>query len=291
MTHARHMRAEIASQPETWRQAIAQAGSGVPLPAAGEPVLFVGCGTSYYVGAAYARLRTSLGQGPTRAAIPAEIPYVDDAETVVVLSRSGTTRDVIDVARSRIGRRVIGIVATPGTPLLDECDDVIMMEYADEVAVVQTRFPTTVLTLLRTALGDEVEHLVADATTALTRALSPAAPEHVVFLGSGFALGLAHEAALKCLESSGRWAEAYPVAEYQHGPISAAGPGTVVWPLVPVPPLLADAIEATGATLLTPTLDPQAELVAAQRMAVEMAAEVGREPDVPPHLTRSVQAT
>ncbi|ALE04807.1 hypothetical protein AL755_03750 (plasmid) [Arthrobacter sp. ERGS1:01] len=281
---------EIFSQPQTWQQAINQAAAGTALPEAGTPVLFIGCGTSYYVGEAYARLRNQLGLGRTRAVVPSEIPYIEDDETVIVLSRSGTTTDVIDAARNlKATHQVIGLVGTPESPLIDACTEVVMLDYADEVSIVQTRFASTAFTLLRASLVPDLGHLVTEAEQALTRTLPTPAPEHVVFLGTGFSLGLAHEAALKCLESSGRWAEAYAVMEYQHGPISAAGPGTIVWPLVPLDAAIADAIRQTGATVVDPEWDPQAELVAIHRMAVAMAKAAGRNPDVPPFLSRSVQ--
>lgn len=281
---------EIASQPQMWRRAIAQAAAGTALPVNGAPVLFVGCGTSYHIGQAYGRLRTAHGLGRTRAGIPAELPEVDADETIIVLSRSGTTGDVITSAQAlRRSHHVIGIIGTPSSPLVDTCHEVVMLDYADESSVVQTRFATTALTLLRASLGADCSHLVAHAERALLRPVPAPVPDHVVFLGTGFSLGLAAEAALKCLESSGRWAEAYPIMEYQHGPISAAGPGTLVWPLVPIPGALADAIRETGATVCEPTLDPQAELVAVHRLAVAMAAAAGRDPDRPLHLSRSVQ--
>ena len=68
---------EIASQPEVWRRAAAVAGSeaGV-LPAAGERVAIVGCGTSLFMAEAWAAARELAGQGetdaftPTRSAAP-----------------------------------------------------------------------------------------------------------------------------------------------------------------------------------------------------------------------------
>lgn len=289
-TFAERTLEEIFSQPRTWRRAI-DAASGAPLPKPGERVLFLGCGTSYYVGESYAAVRNALGAGRTRAAVPAELSYVEDDEVVVVLSRSGTTGDVIEAAtRLRGTHRVIGIIGTPDSPLVSACDDVVLLDWADEVSVVQTRFATTAFTLLRASLVPDLHHLVEDAASALERPLPPI-PDHVVFLGHGLSFGLAHEAALKCLESSGRWAEAYAVMEYQHGPISAAAaPNTVVWPLSPIPAAIVDAIRATGAFVVEPDLDPQAELVVVHRMAVEMARAEGRDPDVPPFLSRSVLA-
>ncbi len=282
---------EIGTQPQMWRQAIAQSQAGTALPPAGTPVLFLGCGTSYYIGLAYAKLRNELDLGRTRAAVPSELDRVEPDETVVVLSRSGTTGDVLAAASQlRERHRVVGIIGEPGTPLVSLCHDVVLLDYADEVSVVQTRFATTAFMLLRASLTTtDVNDLPAQAERALERSVPSPVPAHVVFLGTGFSLGLAHEAALKCLESSGRWVEAYAVREYQHGPISAAGPGTLVWPLVPLPDSVSAGVLETGATLVTPELDPQAELVAVHLLAVAMARDAGRDPDVPPFLSRAVE--
>jgi glucosamine 6-phosphate synthetase-like amidotransferase/phosphosugar isomerase protein len=51
--------------------------------------------------------------------------------------------------------------------------------------------------------------------------------------------------------------------------------------------VLADA-SATGATIAGEGLDPMAELVLIQRMAVDLAEAHGLDPDRPKHLSRSV---
>ena len=74
----------------------------------------------------------------------------------------------------------------------------------------------------------------------------------------------------------------------RHGPISAAGRGTLVWAIGPVDPgVLADAAD-TGATIVNGGSDPMSELVLIQRMAVGLAEAHGLDPDHPKHLTRSV---
>ena len=51
---------------------------------------------------------------------------------------------------------------------------------------------------------------------------------------------------------------------------------------------MAEAIAGTGARLVVGTLDPMAEVVRAQRVALELAARAGRDADRPHHLSRSV---
>ena len=76
--------------------------------------------------------------------------------------------------------------------------------------------------------------------------------------------------------------------EYRHGPISAASPATLVWAIGAVDPgVLADAAQ-TGATVVGEGLDPMAELILIQRMAVELAEARGLDPDRPKYLARSV---
>ena len=157
----------------------------------------------------------------------------------------------------------------------------------------QTRFATTGLSLLRRSLGEDLTAAAKDGEEALTAPLPVegaafAELRHVVFLGDKWSAALCQEAALKIREAAGFWTEAYPLFEYQHGPISCAGPQSLVWAFCDVPDWVAADIEATGARLEVGRLDPQAELVRVHRLAVELALREGRDPDRPPHLSRSV---
>lgn len=285
---------ELTSQPDMWAHALTLPEEEVGLlPAAGERAVIVGCGTSYYIGLAYASMRNRAGLGRTRAAVPAELDWLDDDEHIVLLSRSGTTGDVVDLARKyRDTRRVTAILGDTHTPLADLCDRVVALAFADERSVVQTRFATTALTCLRRSIGHAPVSLVDDARRALSLPLpvDPTRVKHVVFLGQGFSVGLAQEAALKLRESAGAWTEAYPVREYLHGPISCAGPDSLIWALDGLPDDIDSAVRATGATTYTNDLDPQASLVLAHRLALAMARHAHRDPDTPPYLNRSVIA-
>ncbi|WP_208292742.1 SIS domain-containing protein [Naumannella halotolerans] len=112
--------------------------------------------------------------------------------------------------------------------------------------------------------------------------------EQTTFLGTGWTIGLAHEAALKNREASQSWTESYPAMDYRHGPIAIAAPNRVVWAFGPLPEGLAEQIETTGAGAVEPAIDPLASLVLAQRVALERALARGLDPDHPRSLTRSV---
>jgi fructoselysine-6-P-deglycase FrlB-like protein len=283
---------EIASQPALWRKA-ASVASGVAglLPAPGEPAAAIGCGTSLHVARAYAALREERNLGTTDAVTASELSPHRSYGRVVAISRSGTTTEVLrTLERLRGSIATVAVTAVPGSPIASTADDTIVLDFANEQSVVQTRFATTALAVLREHIGDRLEAAIVDGEAALTEAL-PAEPtefKQFVFLGQGWTVGLADEAALKLREAASAWTEAYPAMEYRHGPISAAGRGTLVWAIGPVDPgVLADAAD-TGATIVNGGSDPMAELVLIQRMAVGLAEAHGLDPDHPKHLTRSV---
>jgi fructoselysine-6-P-deglycase FrlB-like protein len=118
-----------------------------------------------------------------------------------------------------------------------------------------------------------------------------AAAEQSTFLGRGWTVGLAHEAALKFRETSSSWAESYPAMDYRHGPISVAAPDRTVWMFGEPPAGLAEDVAATGATWVSDDRDPLVQLITAQRVAVAQALALGLNPDTPRNLTRSVVLT
>ena len=283
---------EIGTQPSLWRRA-AGLDAGV-LPRPGLDVCVIGCGTSLYMAQAWAALREARGHGRTDAFAASEVPAGRAYDVVVALSRSGTTTEVVHalsrvggartVARHR-GRRTRRSPTRPTTSSL--------LDFADERSVVQTRFATTALTLLRAHEGVDVEAAADDAERALDLPLpvAPGEADRWAFLGRGWTVGLAHEAALKLREAAQAWTESYPVFEYRHGPISIAGPGAAVWFLGAPADGVRESVVAAGGTAVAPDLDPLASLVLAQRTAVALAEAAGLDPDNPRNLTRSVVLT
>ncbi|MEU3901471.1 sugar isomerase [Streptomyces sp. NPDC045251] len=283
---------ELNSQPECWTRAAAEAARhAAALPAAGERVAIVGCGTSYFMAQSAAALREDAGQGETDAFAASEFPRGRAYDRVVALTRSGTTTEVLELLAALKGStRTVALTADPATPVMAAADDVVVLDFADERSVVQTRFATTALTLLRTHLGLHSDTVVTDARTALAAELPEGLVERTqfTFLGRGWTVGLANEAGLKMREASLSWTEAYPAMEYRHGPISISTAGTATWMFGEAPEGLAEQVRDTGAMWVPGDLDPLAELVRAQRLAVAVAASRGLDPDRPRHLTRSV---
>ncbi|MCX5097034.1 SIS domain-containing protein [Streptomyces sp. NBC_00365] len=290
---------EIATQPDCWRQAVALARqpdgpASASLPRPGERVAVVGCGTSWFIAQAYAALRESGGHGETDAFPASEMPAGRAYDRVVALTRSGTTTEVLELLRRLRGRTpMTAVTAVPQAPVTGLADAVVLLDFADETSVVQTRFASTELVLLRAHLGEDLGHLPQQGHSALDEPLPAGVleAEQFTFLGQGWAYGIAQEAALKMREAACAWTEAYPVMEYRHGPISVTGPGRVAWWFgdpAALPSGLADDIAHTGGQLVALGRDPLADLVVVHRLAATLASARGLDPDNPRHLTRSV---
>ncbi|MFJ8847124.1 SIS domain-containing protein [Streptomyces cyaneofuscatus] len=286
-----HVAQELASQPDCWRRAAGMAdGLAGQLPAAGERIAVVGCGTSYFMAQAYAALREGSGQGETDAFAASEFPAGRRYDRIVALSRSGTTTEVLGLLTQAKGTRRTVIIGDPDSPMATMADDTVVLDFADERSVVQTRFATSALTLLRAQLGLHTDAVVEDAQVALAEPLPAGLVEctQFTFLGRGWSVGLANEGALKMREAALAWSEAYPAMEYRHGPISISTRSTATWMLGDAPAGLSDEVHATGARWVAGGLDPLAELVRVQRLALAIAQARGLDPDRPRHLTRSV---
>jgi fructoselysine-6-P-deglycase FrlB-like protein len=283
---------EIMSQPGCWRRAVEVAArSQELLPRDGERVAVAGCGTSWFMAQAYAWLREATGRGETDAFAASEMPRGRRYDRLLAITRSGTTTEVLELLHQVRGRQpTLAVTADPASAVLDAADQAIVLDFADERSVVQTRFATTTLALLRASLGQDLEPVVAAAEQAVVDDLPAGLLERTqfTFLGSGWTVGLANEAALKLREACSAWAESYPAMEYRHGPISITDARSAVWFLTPPPASLPEEVAATHALVLTPTADPMAELVRVQRLSVTLAAAKGLDPDRPRNLSRSV---
>jgi fructoselysine-6-P-deglycase FrlB-like protein len=293
-TFTSSMELEAASQPACWRRAAAMAADVAgSLPGPGERVAVVGCGTSWFMAQSYAAAREGAGQGETDAFPASQVPR-RRYDRVLVLSRSGTTTEILRMLARLDGQvPTVAITANADTPVAAVVDTLIPLEFADEESVVQTRFATTELALLRSHLGYEIEPVAEAAERVLAEQL-PAVltgASQFTFLGSDWTFGLANEAALKLREAAGMWTEAYPAMEYRHGPIAVTGEGSVVWLFGPEPDGLADEVVAAGGIAWHCREDPLAELVRVQLLAAAVARARGLDPDHPRRLARSVILT
>jgi fructoselysine-6-P-deglycase FrlB-like protein len=293
---ASHLAAEIATQPDDWAAALRRVSEAAAvLPRPGEDVAVVGCGTSFSMAQAYAALREAAGQGRSEAHAASEFPLGRTYDRVLAISRSGTTTEVVELLEALRGRgqRTTAIVATAGTAIPELATECLLLPEVDEQSVVQTRFATTTLALLRATLGEDLGTAIAQARAVLAEEESSALAgvldaEQITFVGRGWTVGLANEGALKLRESAQFWTESYPAMEYRHGPISIATAGRATWAFGEVPDGLAEDVTATGAHFEHRDLDPLADLVRLHRLCLAKARLAGVDPDRPRHLSRSI---
>jgi fructoselysine-6-P-deglycase FrlB-like protein len=288
-----YLAAEIETQPDDWATARGLAKEyESALPAAGERVAVLGCGTSLFMARAIAAAREAAGLGLTDAWPASEHRLDRGYDRVIAITRSGTTTEVVEaLAEFDRSAPVTVVTATPDSPVVDFGEPIVLSQ-VDERSVVQTRFATTVLAMLRWHLGHDLDPVAEQARSALDEPASvlavARAADQITFVGMGWATAIAEEAALKLRESTQSWVEAYSMTEYRHGPISVSAPGRVVWALGPLVANFARDVTATGAHLEHRDVDPMADLVRVQRLCLLRAADRGLDPDHPRNLSRSI---
>lgn len=262
---ASHAHAEILSQPETWDAtftAVAEQWREIVRNIPSElwtdhptHVLFVGCGTSYYLAQAAAHVFQEI-TGLVSRAVPGSEIVLSPASTLpsgypvvaFVFSRSGRSSEALMAARYLSGLpgevHTIGITCTPGSELVQATTYAIELPHADERSVVMTRSFTNMLlaiTMIATTLGlrEELAHQVLrlpnllrtrlDEMTAFAQTLADRLDlTRVIYLGLGPYYGLAEEATLKLKEMTQVDCEPYNPLEFRHGAISLVSENTLV---------------------------------------------------------------
>jgi glucosamine--fructose-6-phosphate aminotransferase (isomerizing) len=250
---------EIHSQPQAWRDALksmrGDSGLLARLDSYGlkGPVLFTGCGSSYYLGLAAAAAWTRFAGGPAFAVSATDLMTYPECHviremqgTVVAISRSGKTPETRAAVTNlkELGWAAIAISCKRGGPVLSECDAELLLEEAAENSRFTTRaFTTTLLAILLWAarcsrngeLARELAELPDLAAGLIERYEAPIRElaqtgrfDHYIFLGHGPYFGLASEAMLKTKEMAGTPAEVYHSQELLHGPRYAVGPSTLI---------------------------------------------------------------
>ena len=158
----------------------------------------------WFMAKAYAALREEAGHGETDAFQASEFP---PAAPTTGSSRSPApappprSLDLLDRAPRRRPPRS---PPTRPPPAAAAGRRRIALPFADEQSVVQTRFATSPRSpLLRAHLGEDIERPPREAPRSPPPA-RPAAlePTQFTFLGRGWTVGLAEEAALKCREAA-----------------------------------------------------------------------------------------
>jgi fructoselysine-6-P-deglycase FrlB-like protein len=239
----------------------------------------------------FAVFREANGHGETDAFAASEFPHGRRYDRIVVISRSGTTTEVLRLLGSiDPATPTVAITADGAAPLASLAKSAIVLDFADEKSVVQTRFATSAFALWRSHLGTDVRPLAAAAREYLGAAIPDewVSRARYTFLGSGWGVGIAHEAALKLREAAQVWTESYSAMEFRHGPIATVDSDSVVWIFGSTPSGLDAELSSTGCVVVRGDADPMVALTSAQRLAVAIADRKGLDPDQPRNLTRSI---
>jgi glucosamine--fructose-6-phosphate aminotransferase (isomerizing) len=231
-----------------------------PILGRGDPVVYAGAGSSYYVAQVAAWAHRAVLGAPAEAAPLSElllrpegvlVPGDPARRPVVVISRSGTTSEAVALAErsTGAGHPVIAVTCRPSAQLGAGAPVSLVSPLGDERSIVMTRSFTSMLALLLRVVaglaGGPGRRLAADLDTLPDRwseasaaaRLAPfaAAAEdwsRVVILGGGAAAGIAAEAGLKITETGRVPVDAYAPLEFRHGPISVTERGVLILALL-----------------------------------------------------------
>jgi len=226
--------------------------------AGAQRILITGAGSSQYLALSAAAVGRELTGSSVFAAPLSEVVLRPDTvlgrdpatEPVIVVSRSGTTTEALEAARTARSRGhfVVAVTCRAGSALAAAADEVLLSPSGDERAIVMTRSFTSMLALLLRVLAAAAAGGDASQGDALARDLD-ALPAHwpqavaaasvgrelglrrwsrIVLLGGGSAFGVATEWGLKLTETSQIPAQAYEPLEFRHGPISICERGVLV---------------------------------------------------------------
>jgi glucosamine--fructose-6-phosphate aminotransferase (isomerizing) len=220
----------IVEQFSYWERAL----SAKPPLRDAEQTVFVGCGTSYNLALSLATLANAAGR--RAIAVPggewvnrpqSYLPEWQKAH-VVALSRSGETTETVAaaVASRAAGAFVTAITMEADSALAQASDRCVLAATHPREGIVMTTSASLMLLLGLQLLGHPVDTSTVEAAQRLLTAVDSRLPalvagrSHFVYLGGGSQYGVALEGALKLMEMSQIYTQAFHPLEYRHGPIS-----------------------------------------------------------------------
>jgi glutamine---fructose-6-phosphate transaminase (isomerizing) len=205
------------------------------------PVAVIGCGTSYYLAQSIAAV---LNASPNHGAIAVPAgewhlrrrSYIPEVKVqVLALSRSGSTSETVNAAKASLaaGERVIGITCEKNSELekvsthciyapTHPLEDIVMTTSASLMLLIGLRLAGVELTEDHVR---QAKQLLQDNRQRFDSLV--ARKKHFVYLGGGSLYGIACEGALKLMEMSLSFSQAYHPLEYRHGPISLIDEGSL----------------------------------------------------------------
>ena len=236
---------EINEEPDTIQNTVQTLSEDIRLSAdlirSSKIIYIVGSGTSYHAGIV-------LQIGLLKHSIPAVavrapefrhyIPNTGTGVTVILISQSGESRDILDSLNMCKEKKYNTICITNNgqSRLANETDISIITQAGEEKALAATKSHIaqiivmyTIYELIANPNGYSYSRMNCKELSALVSTLikeyrhilniSKKISGRIIFLGNGFLHAEAMEGALKFEETSNFITEAYPIGEYLHGPI------------------------------------------------------------------------
>jgi glutamine---fructose-6-phosphate transaminase (isomerizing) len=287
-------------------------------------VVVIGCGTSYYLAQTIAASMNA--NGLEAIAVPGgewnlrREQFVPNGKQVQILalSRSGETSETVAAAKRSLERdeRVIGITCEANSSLTRTCthcvyapthplEDIVMTTSASLMLLVGLALAGLRIT---TEQIDRAQQVLEDSRFRFDSLVN--GRTHFVYLGGGSLYGIANEGALKLMEMSLSFSQAYHPLEYRHGPISLIDERSLVVVLYQFDALeeskLVHELQSKGATVIgvagpgdlsleIPISDDAIRgllaLPALQWLGERVAQSKGLDTRAPRHLTKVVLLT
>lgn len=326
----RNFEREIFEQPEAWER-VARSDAAVRLADALDgKIVLIGSGSSLFaaqLGAIALRRR-----GIDAIAVAATEARGDhrafEDSTVVALSQSGRSTDVLRALDALRPKTLIALTNTAQSPLGERADLTIDAGAGPELAVPATKSVSCTIAILLTAASLRARDHSRDPEVLLETAqairtwlrdsagsvVTPAAQiahcSGIVILGTDYGAPIAREAALKFKEATYMHAEGFEAGEFRHGSAAMADASTAAIGIVDADgsPIVGAAMHdlaargalriavgteslGTGARLGPVVGDPYntlAWLVTLQLLALHVARTRGVDSDAPRGLTKAI---
>lgn len=287
-----------------------------------EEILFVGCGSSYNLALTASRYFERVLKVRTKVFPAGEVAFEKtpklEGKLAFLFSRTGNTTEVL-LANEVLGRKgfkTVGITIEENSKLSKESDIPLVFPIKEEAVVMTKSFNMILLSLMFMAdrisgssvspYGELVEYSERffDISWKAVEGIDLKRYEHFVFLGVAEFYGVSLESALKCMEMSLTFSEAYSTLEYRHGPKALVDEKTLVFVqkvagMDAQEKRLKRELESLGATVLEIGEDGDIPLsndwrsaflrtIPAQILGYQKASSRGVSPDRPPHLEKTV---
>ena len=248
---------EIKSQTAAWAQALElSAKADLPNAENYDQVIFMGCGSTYFLSLAASALYQELTGRIARAIPSGELllnsnTILTDQKTLLIaISRSGTTTETVKAVEkfNEIKQGQVLTISNYDETLSHIADARIGIPKGTEESIAQTRsfasmyLATTMLSARMAGRKDLLDQMATlpEVGDRVIREFEPVARklgenlafDRFYFLGSGIRYGLACEVNLKMKEMTLTHSEPFYFLEFRHGPMSMVNKKAVVIGLV-----------------------------------------------------------